>query len=53
MRGQKIGVRKLTARGKERLDNECFTVAAIAAATVVILFAGKDDIRRFHHMRSM
>ena len=30
-----------------------FTVAAIAAATVVILFAGKDDIRRFHHMRSM
>jgi hypothetical protein len=30
-----------------------FTVAAIAAATVVILFAGKDDIRRFQRMRSM
>lgn len=29
------------------------TVAVLAAATVVILFAGKDDIRRFHHMRSM
>ena len=29
------------------------TVAAIAAATIVILVAGKDDIRRFHHMRSM
>ena len=29
------------------------TVAAIAAATVVILFAGKDEIRRFHHMCSM
>ena len=30
-----------------------FAVAAIAAATLVILYAGKDDIRRFHHMRSM
>ena len=30
-----------------------FTVAAVAAATVVILFAGKADIRRFHRMRSM
>ena len=29
------------------------TVAAIAAAAVVILFAGKDDIRRFRRMRSM
>jgi hypothetical protein len=29
------------------------TVAAITAATAVILFAGRDDIRRFHHMRSM
>ena len=47
------GVRQLTARGKERLDMKRFTVAAIAAATIVILFAGKDDIRRFHHMRSM
>jgi hypothetical protein len=29
------------------------TLAAIAAATVVILYAGKDDIRRFHRMHSM
>jgi hypothetical protein len=29
------------------------TVAANAAATVAILFAGKDDIRRFYRMRSM
>jgi hypothetical protein len=29
------------------------TVAAIAAATAVVLFAGKDDIRRFYRMRSM
>jgi len=29
------------------------TLAAIAAATFVILYAGKDDIRRFHRMRSM
>jgi hypothetical protein len=29
------------------------TVAAIAAATVAILFAGKDDIRRFRRMYSM
>jgi hypothetical protein len=30
-----------------------FAVAAIAAAAVVILFAGQDDIRRFRRMRSM
>ena len=29
------------------------TVAAIAATAIVILFAGKDDIRRFRRMRSM
>ena len=50
---QKIGVSQLTAKGKETPTMKRFTVAAIAAATVVILFAGKDDIRRFHRMRSM
>jgi hypothetical protein len=28
-------------------------VAAIAAATFVIIYAGQDDIRRFRRMRSM
>ena len=29
------------------------TLAAIAAATFVIVYAGKDDIRRFRRMYSM
>jgi hypothetical protein len=29
------------------------TVAAIAAVTVAVLFAGKDDIRRFYRMHGM
>jgi hypothetical protein len=29
------------------------TLAAVAAAAFVILFAGKDDIRRFRRMYSM
>jgi hypothetical protein len=54
-RDQKIGVRKeLTSEeGKRGSTMKRFTVAAIAAATVVILFAGKDDIRRFRRMYSM
>jgi hypothetical protein len=50
---EKIGVRKLTAQGKRGSTMKRIIVAAVAAATVAILFAGKDDIRRFHHMRSM
>ena len=29
------------------------TLAAIAATTLVILYAGKDDIRRFRRMYTM
>jgi hypothetical protein len=50
---EKIGVSKLTAQGKRGMTMKRITLAAIAAATVAILFAGKDDIRRFSRMRRM
>lgn len=41
------------ARGKKGSTMKRITLAAIAAATFVILYAGKDDIRRFRRMYTM
>jgi hypothetical protein len=41
------------ARGKKGSTMKRITLAAIAATTLVILYAGKDDIRRFRRMYSM
>lgn len=38
---------------KEGLTVKRIIWAALTAATCVVLLAGKDDIRRFHHMRHM
>jgi hypothetical protein len=50
---QGIGVGQLTASGKKDSTMKLITLAAIAATTLVILYAGKDDIRRLHRMYSM
>ena len=42
-----------TARGKKGSTMKRITLAAIAAATFVILYAGKDDLRRFRRMYTM
>jgi hypothetical protein len=47
------GVRITHGDGKKGSTMKRITLAAIAAATLVILYAGKDDIRRFRRMRSM
>ena len=37
----------------QRTTMKRITLVAIAATTLVILYAGKDDIRRFRRMYSM
>jgi hypothetical protein len=48
-----IGVGITHGEGKKGSTMKRITLAAIAATTLVILFAGKDDIRRFRRMYSM
>jgi hypothetical protein len=50
---QGIGVGELTATRKKGSTMKRITLAAIAATTLVILYAGKDDLRRFRRMYSM
>ena len=47
------GVGTTHGDAKKGSTMKLITLAAIAATALVILYAGKDDIRRFRRMHSM